>query len=83
VFSNLKTTESIPEILCVAFFHQKQKKKCWELVSKNGLKNGREITVILIPGFCSTKARKTGTVMATSPIAESLMTAICLIGFDN
>jgi hypothetical protein len=29
------------------------------------------------------KMRKTGTVIATSPIAESLMTAICLIVVDN
>ena len=49
------------------------------MFSKKGLKNGREITVILTLGYCFTKARKTGTVMATSPIAESLMTAICFI----
>jgi hypothetical protein len=29
------------------------------------------------------KTLKTGTVMATSPIAESLMTAICFILFDK
>jgi hypothetical protein len=51
--------------------------------SKKGLKNGREITVILISGFCCTNALKTGTVMATSPIAESLITAICWGFFDN
>jgi hypothetical protein len=33
--------------------------------------------VIFTFGCCCNKARKTGTVMATSPIAESLMTAIC------
>jgi hypothetical protein len=30
-----------------------------------------------------TKARKTGTIMATSPIAESLITAICWGVFGN
>jgi hypothetical protein len=39
--------------------------------------------VILISGCWFTKVRKTGTVMATSPIAESLMTAICFILFDK
>jgi len=47
------------------------------------LKKRREIIVIFISGFWETKALKTGTVIATSPIAESLMTAICWIFFDN
>ena len=51
--------------------------------SKKDLKKGREMTVMITSGYCFTKARKTGTVMATSPIAESLMTAICLFVFDN
>jgi hypothetical protein len=33
--------------------------------------------VILTLGYFALKALKIGTVMATSPIAESLMTAIC------
>jgi len=39
--------------------------------------------VILTTGYFSLKALKTGTVIATSPIAESLITAICSIDFDK
>jgi hypothetical protein len=39
--------------------------------------------VIFTSGYCWAKARKTGTVIATSPIAESRITAICLILVDN
>ena len=44
----------------------------------NGFKNGFESTVILTLGCCSTKAFITGAVIATSPIAESLITNKCL-----
>jgi hypothetical protein len=64
-------------------FSSKAKKERFGIPSKKGLKNGLEITVILTCGYWLTKVRKTGTVMATSPIAESLMTAICLIVVDN
>ena len=52
-------------------------------VSKKGLKKGLEITVIFTSGCCATNARITGTVIATSPIAESRITAICLMDLDK
>ena len=68
--------------LCFPFLSN-DKKVTFGRSLNNGWKNGLEITVILTFGYFSLKALKTGTVMATSPIAESLMTAICSIGFDN
>ena len=43
---------------------------------KNGLKNALVSTVIFKSGYCSVNARNTGTVIATSPIAENLMTSM-------
>jgi hypothetical protein len=39
--------------------------------------------VIFTFEFCSTKALITGTVIATSPMADNRITAICWIGFDK
>jgi hypothetical protein len=47
------------------------------MFSKIGFKNRRETTVILTSGYCAVNAKITGTVIATSPIAESLIIAIC------
>src|SRR5690606_22414686 len=44
--------------------------------SNTGRKNALESTVILKYGCCFTRVCNTGTVIATSPIAESLMTSI-------
>ena len=47
---------------------------------KNGLKKTRVKTVILSSGCFRVSARKTGTVIATSPIAERRMTRMFLDG---
>ena len=47
---------------------------------KNGLKKARVKTVILSSGCFRVSARKTGTVIATSPIAERRMTRMFLDG---
>jgi hypothetical protein len=49
----------------------------FSISSKKGLKNGRETTVIFTLGYCKEKALSTGTVIATSPIAESRITKMC------
>ena len=48
---------------------------------KNGLKNPRVTTVIFTSGYFWVNARKTGTDIATSPIAEKRKTSMCF-GFD-
>ena len=42
-----------------------------------GLKNGLVSTVTLRSGYCRNNAESTGTVMATSPMAERRMIRIC------
>ena len=49
---------------------------------KKGAKKGRVNTVNLTLGYCLLKARNTGTVIATSPIAERRITKICFGVFD-
>lgn len=51
--------------------------------SKKGLKKGLETTVIFKLGCCSANARITGTVIATSPMADNRMTAICVMVLDK
>jgi hypothetical protein len=82
VLQILKQSQQTKETF-VSFFFVESKKVRFGIPSKKGLKKGREIKVIFTAGCCLAKARKIGTVMATSPIAESLMTAICLIFFDK
>jgi hypothetical protein len=62
--------------LCFPFLSNGKKETLGRSLNK-GWKKGVEITVILTLGYYALKALKIGTVMATSPIAESLMTAIC------
>ena len=64
-------------------FSSKAKKVRFGIPSKKGLKKGLDITVILSCGCWFTRALKTGTVMATSPIAERRITAICVAVIDN
>ena len=52
-------------------------------IFENWFKKGLETTVILTSGCCAVNAKITGTVMATSPIAESLIIAICGCWWDN
>jgi len=61
----------------------KSKKLTLCISLKKGSKKGLETTVILTLGYCVTKARRTGTIIATSPIAESRITIICLPETDN
>ena len=62
--------------LCLSF-KSIPKNVTFSMSSKKGLKKGRETTVILTSGYCKEKAFSTGTVIATSPIAESLITKMC------
>ena len=57
----------------------KLKKLGWKanILLKNGLKKALVKTVSLTLGCCSVKALKTGIDIATSPIAESLITKMC------
>jgi hypothetical protein len=48
-----------------------------------GLKKGFEITVILTSLFWSNNAKTTGIIIATSPIAERRIMAICLTFCDK
>ena len=69
-----------PLCLCLTSTAKKSK---FRIPSKKGLKKGRETTVIFTFGFCSTNALITGTVIATSPMADIRITAICWVGIDK
>jgi hypothetical protein len=67
---NLEITAIVQKLLCSSFIKSKRNRGNG---IKKGLKNDRHHGNF--PQILFTKARKTGTVMATSPMADSRMTA--------
>ena len=77
ILSSLERSKSPKKPLCFPFKSAENTATFFKS-RKKGLKRSLVKTVSLTSGYCFVKARNTGTVMATSPIAERRMTRICV-----
>ena len=78
-FNSFESFQS-PKIPLCLFFTSAGKTVTLGKSRKNGAKNSRVKTVIFTSGYFLIKARKTGTVIATSPIADKRITNMCCFG---